>query len=1392
MVDKYYLGLDIGSNSIGWAVTDEDYNLLKLNGKTAWGCRLFDEASDAKFRRSMRSNRRRLQRRKYRIYLLNNYVFKDEINKIDPTFFLRLNESNLWLEDKSDNNKVKYPLFKNKDEEKEFYKNYKTIYHLRKAQIYDEEGSFKDVRYLYLTIHHIIKKRGNFLTESNYDINNPISDEIIENINDLLVNFIQDKSEDEIEVEQILDKDTYNQIFQILVDNIEKNDTKKCQREIKSFFKNGSEYNLNKDDAKEWNSLIDLFVHSVTGGSFKIGDEDLNETVSFTKNYEENRENYEKILKEKILLLDFAKQIYDAIYVKKFLGKHTYLSESMVDVYKKHDKELEMFKYIIKELYGYDHAIYKKIFNRNSDNYCKEKNIDYKQSGIPSYAKFIDNPNEYIYGKEKGYNSFLNNCKDFINSIKNNEEFKTKIDNNPTLKEYLNKVDLEIKNNSFLQRISDVNSSSFPHQFHEKELDIILINASKHFEFLNKDNNLQKIKDIFRYKVEYYYGPINNKSKYSNVVFKNDNYEKILPWNFNELVDKDKTSKKFIDSHVSDCTYLIGESVLPKCSIIYNDFINLNILNTLKINGSVINQDIKLKLFDFINKNKKTTIRQIKKYLKENYTEYKNEIVISGIDNENDNFEFNSPVRPILSPVFDLTKTDIISKIDEIVIKTLTIFDSSKEQAIKIIKQNFNNLTRDQEKAIRKLKCSGWGKLSKKFLTYTIFDEDGIVIGSILDLLKNNTKNLMQLMNDKQYHIQETINLLNSNKTENFTIGEKLKEVIESAPPMMRRPAIQAMKIAKEIKKITKNDPQLISIETRRTNEVKDKNGKGKKKPSRYKELEQLINPLIKDIDETYKENIQSVSETLENLKDDEINNIKINSESIYLYFKQLGYDIYTGKQIDFNDVINGTDKYNVDHIVPKSLIKDDSLDNKVLVNVNTNQKEKNSAYPLNPTIQKNCQKLWKYLYSKKLMSSKKYNSLIRKTPISEEEKVGFINRQLNVLDYSNILVRKIFEIIFPKTQILFQKAENVSYIRNEYEITKVRELNDTHHAVDAYLNVVAGDILKKYYGYTYYRGINTSNLKTLNPENVIKHEFKVNEEMLKKVINICEQKDMLLTFREKYLDAAFYDQNITARPDRSNNKLLYPIHSNNKLSDISKYGGFNNLSRSYFVVGKNNKNKRVMISVPIIFKNLTNDELNKRLCEIYSKSNKNIKFDLENKIYPNSLVYFDNDKTKFLLSLSNNAKLKLIPIVPLFLNNCNRKYLKLIIKMKDYIVNEEKTNNKDEYKLVRNKENSKYDIISKELNINLKNILLNELNKKERKYFKDKENIIKISELLGNESNFDNLKIDEQIKNLIESVKYFNRKDGHFRVAMDKFINENPTIRLTSVTGLFFKDIKL
>lgn len=157
----YYIGLDCGTNSVGFAVTDTDYNLLKAKHKDMWGAHLFDEASTAEQRRIQRNARKRLQRRNERIKLLQS-IFAEEISKIDPTFFLRLNESALWIEDRSRDNKQAFSLFNDIGyTDKEYNKEFPTIYHLRKALI---EGTAKeDPRLVYLALHHIIKNRGHFL-----------------------------------------------------------------------------------------------------------------------------------------------------------------------------------------------------------------------------------------------------------------------------------------------------------------------------------------------------------------------------------------------------------------------------------------------------------------------------------------------------------------------------------------------------------------------------------------------------------------------------------------------------------------------------------------------------------------------------------------------------------------------------------------------------------------------------------------------------------------------------------------------------------------------------------------------------------------------------------------------------------------------------------------------------------------------------------------------------------------------------------------------------------------------------------------------------------------------------------------------------------------------------
>lgn len=84
--NNYHIGLDIGTASIGYAVIDDDFNLIRRKGRTFAGVYLFKEGETAKERREFRSSRRRRKRTKRRLKLLRE-IFEPHVKEIDPTFF---------------------------------------------------------------------------------------------------------------------------------------------------------------------------------------------------------------------------------------------------------------------------------------------------------------------------------------------------------------------------------------------------------------------------------------------------------------------------------------------------------------------------------------------------------------------------------------------------------------------------------------------------------------------------------------------------------------------------------------------------------------------------------------------------------------------------------------------------------------------------------------------------------------------------------------------------------------------------------------------------------------------------------------------------------------------------------------------------------------------------------------------------------------------------------------------------------------------------------------------------------------------------------------------------------------------------------------------------------
>ncbi|WP_062325356.1 type II CRISPR RNA-guided endonuclease Cas9 [Holzapfeliella floricola] len=136
--------------------------------------------------------------------------------------------------------------------------------------------------------------------------------------------------------------------------------------------------------------------------------------------------------------------------------------------------------------------------------------------------------------------------------------------------------------------------------------------------------------------------------------------------------------------------------------------------------------------------------------------------------------------------------------------------------------------------------------------------------------------------------------------------------------------------------------PTSISIEFTRKPEENSEISK-----SRYETITSIYQSLSKDIEKEVKDNLNKNKSSLK----------KNLSDKYYLYFTQLGRDIYTNQPIPFNEI----PYYDIDHIVPRSVEMNDSLNNRVLVAKSINQIKKNNA-PIDSSLKitSETRQLWK------------------------------------------------------------------------------------------------------------------------------------------------------------------------------------------------------------------------------------------------------------------------------------------------------------------------------------------------------------------------------------------------------------------------------------------------
>ena len=1095
MIDKnYYVGYDIGTDSIGMAVTDTEYRILKYKGKALWFVRLFDESMTAAERRGFRSETRRISRKRERIALLQR-LFDRAISEKDVAFFQRLKESNLYEEDKSVG--TPYAVFADADyTDKDYHRAYPTIYHLRKELIENPEPH--DVRLVYLALHHLIKHRGHFLFDSlNASDSNSFKD-IFKDLQTYLNN--------EYGIQINCDQTDIDKLANVL-----KN--RKCKMNAK-FDDAVKLCEINKKTDKRAAAVIALICGKSESTSVLFDDKITDENgkplkIELKGDYETKSADYAKYLGDRFELIEKLKAVYDWTILADILGDEEYISVAKVKTYQRHGQDLKMLKAYVKQTCPEKYRKIFKISEDKLDNYTAYSGM-IKRNGKTDVLEYTCNQEAFCKYLLKAFKNLPQNGYEEMFSALESATFMPK---------------QHIKDNGII-----------PMQINRAELEMILKNASGYLPFLNEADErgktvAGKIIDIFNFRIPYYVGPLNKHTDKAWLERKNG---KIYPWNFSEMVDIERSAENFINNLTSKCTYLPDKDVIPKNSVLYCKFTVLNELNNLRINGEKISVELKKDIFNnLFLRHKKVTQNAVIKYLKSRGYD---DIEITGVDGD-----FKSSMKPCI----DLSEYSLSEDEMESIILAVTIFGDDKQLLKKRLRQKLSGkLTEKDINKISRLQYSGWGRLSREFLCdiEAVNPETGELI-NIINALWETNDNLMTLLGSK-YKFYDAIQ-----KEISFDTEKSLKEMVDSlyVSPAVKRPILQSVKMLNEIVKALGKPPKKIFVEMTRGEQEK------KRTVSRK---DQLL--------DSYKKCGNDVGEILYNNLSD-LDNESLRQDKLYLYFTQLGKCMYTGEPIGFDSLFDNN-LYDIDHIYPRSKVKDDSLTNRVLVKKRDNA-EKDNIYPLSPDIQKEMCTHWKSLLDKGLINKEKFKRLTRKEELNDEELSDFISRQLVETSQSTKAVAQILDQIYPDSDIVYVKARNVSEFRQQYDMLKCREVNDLHHAKDAYLNIVVGNV----YDVLYTRNKKNfiSGLQTKKYSLNKMFSFNINgawtaekSESLNMVKRMMNKNNIIYTRYSSCQHGSLFK----LLPLKKG-KGQVPLTKHGARSDIEKYGGYDKPLSAYFTL---------------------------------------------------------------------------------------------------------------------------------------------------------------------------------------------------------------------------------
>lgn len=413
------------------------------------------------------------------------------------------------------------------------------------------------------------------------------------------------------------------------------------------------------------------------------------------------------------------------------------------------------------------------------------------------------------------------------------------------------------------------------------------------------------------------------------------------------------------------------------------------------------------------------------------------------------------------------------------------------------------------------------------------------------------------------------------------------EDLVNSLPgsPALKKGILQSLNIVDELVSIMGTPPKNIIVEMARENQRTNRSS------TRLSQIENSLKELDSEL-----------------LKKELPSNEALKSNRLLLYYLQNGIDLYTGKPLD----IEKLSYYDIDHIIPQSYITDNSLDNLVLVSSKENRGKKDDV-PSEDVVKRN-KAYWQKLLKCGAMSKRKFDNLtkIERGGLTEADKAGFIHRQLvetrQITKHVARLLDEKFNIekdekgnIKRSVNILTLKSSLTSQFRKMFNLYKLRDLNDYHHAHDAYLNAVVGTTLLKVYpnlrGEFVYGEFSKQGLKKrlsatdkLNMYTNIMKFFEAKKPVvddngeivwsskdISTVKKVLEYKQMNIVKKVEQQKGRFYKE--TIHPHSNSNKLI-PIKNN---LETKKYGGYKEPMISISVFIRHKKGKKQVLTNEVV-----------------------------------------------------------------------------------------------------------------------------------------------------------------------------------------------------------------